>query len=484
MLRALRRAGVACPDWVATGEDDAGRAFVLVRAVEGGRDLRAFLGDPANAAPDRRRALAQRLGQVIAGVHRAGFDHPDLYSKHVLVRDDGSLALLDWQRCGRRRLTRRRRIRALAKLNASLGDGLAGRTDRLACLRAYLRATGLCGRGVQARMVRGLLRETQRLLRRPRLREMRQPLMPDGGQELVWLDGEALCVTQAFAGECRGAVRDRLYLPRDGARRRDRFHRCTVQLPGGRTGRLERRSTSSPFAWLWRRLRRLPWVAPEVARAGTLFRLQRAGIATVGLLAFGQRPSRPWQTDSFLLTATPVGHHALGWWVHTRGRRSRGANRCRSHAHLLRAVADVLRRLHEAGFALCPNRSGWLPDATFMVGPPADRPTVLVADLAGVERCRRVNDRRRRRDLLLLARLFREGGCSRTDLLRLNLAYVNHRRLTPDDRRRLCSRLPRELAIPLPAPWLGRSPAGSGTEEPVHEPGAVLPECAAGARRL
>jgi hypothetical protein len=555
MLRALRRADVECAEWIAVGEDDAGRAFVLVREVEGGRDLRAFLGDAANATPGRRRALARRLGQAVAKLHRAGFDHPDLYAKHVLVRDDGSVVLLDCQRCGRRRLTRRRRVRALAKLNASVDDGLADRTDRLVFLRAYLKATGASGRyalvrgpvawlaiafgrpgpslpstadstlkrkrrggtlrlrfrvlssspGLPrrdfedsapatqlplnkmsrgfslARLARAIVRESDRLLRRPRLREMRQPLVLDGRQEIVWLDGEALCVTRAFAAECRGEVRARLRLPRDGARGKNDVTASRVALPHGGAGLLVRRSTSRPFAWLRTRLRWRPWVAPEVAQAGTLFRLQRAGIETVTVLAFGQRHARPWQTDSFLLTAAPAGSRSLEDWVRTGGRLPQAAGR-RARSHVVRETAALLRRLHEAGYALCPDASGVLPAAAMLVGPPADRPVVCVGDAAGVRRCRRLHDRRRQRDFVLVARVFRDRGCGRTDLLRQYLAYVDRRHLGSADKQWIRSRLPRELPLPRPAPDCPRGKPG--TEEPVHEPGALLSECAAGPRRL
>ncbi len=72
-------------------------------------------------------------------MHAAGFTHPDLYSKHVLVGPDGaSVQFLDWQRSRRRLvLDARRRARDLAALHATLADDLARPRERLACLRGY-----------------------------------------------------------------------------------------------------------------------------------------------------------------------------------------------------------------------------------------------------------------------------------------------------------------------------------------------------------
>ncbi len=136
-LRALRQAGVGCPDWIAVGEDDRGRAFLLLREVSGTVDLRHFL--QRLAPPRDRHRLARRLGRELARLHDAGFDHPDLYAKHVLVDpDDGTFHFLDWQRSRRGRPSWRQRCRDLAALHATLADDLASPRERLACLRAYL----------------------------------------------------------------------------------------------------------------------------------------------------------------------------------------------------------------------------------------------------------------------------------------------------------------------------------------------------------
>src|SRR5262249_56471797 len=98
--QALRHEGIGCREWMAVGEDGGGRAFLLLRAAEDTVELRAYL-QGRRPARDRLR-LAQRLGAVLARMHRAGFLHPDLYAKHVLVEPGGrSVVLLDWQRSRR-----------------------------------------------------------------------------------------------------------------------------------------------------------------------------------------------------------------------------------------------------------------------------------------------------------------------------------------------------------------------------------------------
>src|SRR5262245_14856959 len=142
VLEALERDGLPGPRWLATGEDDKGRAFLLVEEVPGAVPLAALLAQLPDA--DSRRQLAMRLGQTLARLHEAGFFHRDLYAKHVLVRpDDFSVILLDWQRAWRGAWIKQAcRVRDLAALHATVADHLADARARLALLFAYLD----CGR--------------------------------------------------------------------------------------------------------------------------------------------------------------------------------------------------------------------------------------------------------------------------------------------------------------------------------------------------
>jgi tRNA A-37 threonylcarbamoyl transferase component Bud32 len=301
-VAALAAAGVACPEWIAAGEDGSGRAFLLLAALPGAVDLRQYLHDQRGAPPGRRYRFAADLGAAVARAHAAGFDHPDLYAKHVLVdAATGRCSFLDWQRSRRRpRVGWRTRVRDLAALDATLAEDRATVRERLAFLRSYLGER----RADASRFARAIRASASRLLRRGHVQKERTSPPPVVGRGIVWLDGEALCVTQEFWEELGGEVP--AWLPLPGAGRGT--SRRTVSLPGGRRGLLVRRWSDRPLAWLWSALRRRPLLSPELRDAGRFFRLQKHGQAAPRVLAFGQRRSRPWRTASFLLTEDEGPH--------------------------------------------------------------------------------------------------------------------------------------------------------------------------------
>jgi tRNA A-37 threonylcarbamoyl transferase component Bud32 len=313
-LQTLEQAGVGCPEWIAFGEDGRGRAFVVVRALTDAIELREYL--QRLESPAERRRLARRLGVALAHMHAAGFDHPDLYAKHVFVRAEGeSFCFIDWQRSIRGRPDERRRVRDLAILNATLAEECATSRERLACLSAYAAVAGgfaLAGdstsvkqraRKVKRRLAFAVNRESARLLTKRPVREARSPAGP--AQELIWLDGEALCITQEFLQELNGQVPDWLRLERT-AENGSEMSQSLVTLPSGRRGLLVRGRRDQPLRWLWTEFRRKPMMTPEVREAGLLFRRQRRGEPVPRLLAFGQRRTAPWRTESFLLTEVPT----------------------------------------------------------------------------------------------------------------------------------------------------------------------------------
>ena len=103
-----------------------------------------------------------------------------------------------------------KRWRDLSALDATVADELATPRQRLRCPCAYLRACrppqgrrdGLT-LGAAAQAIR---RRALRLLERRRIREMRQPPLAVGTQNLIWLDGEALQVTREFRDELGGQI--------------------------------------------------------------------------------------------------------------------------------------------------------------------------------------------------------------------------------------------------------------------------------------
>lgn len=302
VLQALHKEGVGCAEWIAVGEDRSGRAFLLLRELHDALDLRQVLREEI-ISPIQRQELARRLGETVARAHATGFNHPDLYSKHVLVEPRTlSIYFLDWQRSRKHTLLDwELRCRDLAALDATLAEELAGPQDRLTFLHAYFGK--VIGLRSAARQIRSLARQ---LLRKRHIQEARTCLVPLGKQAVIWVDGEALCVTPDFWAEVQGEVPDWLRLDREASSGGGLIRRL-VPLPDGRRGLLVRRSEVRPLRWLWQKLRRRPTVSPELREAGLLFRKQRHGLDAPRLLAFGQRQPRPWRTESFLLTEMAMG---------------------------------------------------------------------------------------------------------------------------------------------------------------------------------
>lgn len=86
--------------------------------------------------------LALALGDLLAGLHRKGIYHADLKANNIAWRPGSNPRLLDYRRVAfDRSLTRRRRIKNLAQLNAALPDRVDGRLRERAFSR-YLACAG------------------------------------------------------------------------------------------------------------------------------------------------------------------------------------------------------------------------------------------------------------------------------------------------------------------------------------------------------
>jgi tRNA A-37 threonylcarbamoyl transferase component Bud32 len=436
LLRQLQQANVPVPQVIAAGEVSRTHAFLLVRGVAGAVDLRRFLFD---AEPATRRKAAVEIGRAVGHLHAAGFDHPDLYSKHVLVKNDSptnrlSITFLDWQRSRRRsRVPWKYRCRDLAALDATVADNLVSPRDRLACLRAYCRqlVTPNAAAEVTARLTslrqtaRAVGSQALRLLRRRRIRELRHvPML--GEQQLVRLNGEPVCVTPRFRDELQCRLPGWLRLPDAGGR--SGMVVMPVPLSSGvaRQATLTTRRVRQPLGWLWNVVRGRPLVSAELENAGTLFRLERYGICAPRLLAFGQRFTRPWRTESLLLTEQPSATIPIEAWLASHQEQP-------LRRRLWREVGNIMRRLHAAACYLGAN-----PEQASLglhVERHADNPPrLVVAAVGSIWRCRRPTKRRALDDVKHL--FFALGQWASTpDALPFLLAYLDIPRLTPEARR-------------------------------------------------
>jgi tRNA A-37 threonylcarbamoyl transferase component Bud32 len=425
VLQQAAGAGIGCPEVIAAGEVGR-RAFLLVAEVPEAIDLRGYL--QRRLSRTHRSALARRLGTAVARVHRAGFDFPDLYAKHVLVvpgrhADAPSFVFIDWQRA---RWTARfgRRWTTLAKLDATLPAELASRDERLLCLRAYLQNRGHGKRWTG--VAQAIARRSQCLRQRRQIHEMCAARLPAGSQDLLWLDGEALCVTREFHEELQGRIPNWLPLPRAWPHDGQGVERTVLTLERRRL-QLVRRWTLGPVPWLAALWRGRSAQAPEVTQAATIFRLQRFGVRTPRLLAFGQRHDTSGRSASFILTEVPENASPLSRWLKQALPISSAASNSRNE--VLRQAGAMCRLLHQAGYFF--DRPDDLEDCLLVQ--PGGRNAVWLGAIDGLRRRFPLSPRRVQADLLNWHTAL-APTCTRTDQLRFLLSYLNSQRLTDNVR--------------------------------------------------
>ncbi len=139
--------------------------YLLTEKIPDALDLHAFLhllhGLPAAEARSRLRRLVEQVARVVRELHRRRLGHRDLKAANLLV-SGGQVWLIDLVGVAcYRRLSRRRRVQNLARLNASFhGSPALTRTDRLRFLRVYLQ-WGLLGRGTWKRWWRAVAAATE-----------------------------------------------------------------------------------------------------------------------------------------------------------------------------------------------------------------------------------------------------------------------------------------------------------------------------------
>jgi tRNA A-37 threonylcarbamoyl transferase component Bud32 len=175
VLHLLRERGLLCPEPIAVGANRQ-QSFLLTGRLPHCIDLPAFLRGEADAAT--RWRMLKRLGQRIADLHDAGFDHPDLYAKHIFLDVRGEeVGFVDFQRTSRHvdTVPWSARWRDLAALHASIDDSAVSPVERLAVLVAYLRRSeNIYCRPLALRGLLAISRRAGWLLRRRKVQALRQ----------------------------------------------------------------------------------------------------------------------------------------------------------------------------------------------------------------------------------------------------------------------------------------------------------------------
>lgn len=326
-LTRLHEAGVPVPQWIACGSSQDGRSFVLLRNANG-RELPTALARGTNDFT--RWRLAHAIGEAVGRLHQSGFDSPDLSAKHVLVRRDGSVVLIDWPRAVEREtLNRDRCLAALAGLHASLAPPLATMRERLAVLKIWMRTIGF--HGPAAPLARQVIRLAKTMSRR---RSIQEQLRPTRDPRLRWIDGEALCVTTSYLKSAGGEIPAWI---RQGAQSTVPWR--TVEVHAG-SDFDPVVLCSFPPASRCRRwfsaLSRSCVQSIAIRQAGMAFRLMRHKIPVAPVVAFGGRPDG----GGFVMCRISVDvRSARSWLALPRpGRRA-----------MLRRIGQLLRQCHDAG---------------------------------------------------------------------------------------------------------------------------------------
>jgi tRNA A-37 threonylcarbamoyl transferase component Bud32 len=408
-LRRLEGAGLPGPQWLAYGEDGAGRAFLLVDELVGLSDVREVLGD-TGLSPEERCELAERAGRAVADLHDAGFGTPELAAKHLFVGPStGAVTLVDWQSAGPPgHLTDADRARQLAGLHASLADHLATSRERVRFAWAYLRAVRLSApAGVRpprfSTFVRSVIEQADRLRHRSSARDQRRPPAP----RLVWLAGEAVCAVPEVADSWPTPAVCPPFYPDPAADGLPQTPEEWVTLPGGRRALLVRFATFDPPGRLVAAVRERPWRSPGATAARVLFHLQRHGVPAPELLAFGQLSRSAMRADSFVL------YEPLPAAVPVAVRLTQLPGDRQTRRDLLHCCGAVLRGLHDAGCRPEPARGPLLVAAE----------NVAVDSPFAVRLVKRLSPSARAADLRLFLRSDLPG-LGRTDRLRVVRGYL------------------------------------------------------------
>ncbi len=330
ILLAARKAGVACPEVAAFGELRT-RAFLLLRDEADMVELRTILLT-LDSNTDRNQ-LAEALGRELARLHAAGFDHPDLFAKHILVGRTGPtfrICILDWARARRRRaVSWHLRCRALAILDATLHTALASDRLRLRCLRAYLREANRSALPM-ARLAQEV-RRTADLRRRERnVRELGQLPTPPRDQQFVPACDGRLLIVRSYWDNLDGRLPTWLTcLPNAVGPMMD-FTLTAANAAGGTTLRVH--TTTRPAAH-----------AEMPPLAHLLFRLQRFGVPAPRLLAVGRSP-----LQHFVVTEAPaILPFDVAFAKAPPSERRR----------MLGQAGSMIRQIHDAGHSLPPGDS-------------------------------------------------------------------------------------------------------------------------------
>lgn len=449
VLRALETQGVPCPEPLVFAQQTRPtlRGYLLLAELPG-TPLQQWVQQPRWRS-DRafRREIIAALAEAVARLHQAGFDHPDLYSKHVWVspRGDGwHVSLIDFQRTSHyRNLPLSHRWRDLAALNATLDDRWVTSSDRVFFLERYLEASHLAD--LQRAAAKAILLRDRRLKARRKVRELRQADDPDTwDQRLVRLDGQHMWMDRKYEDALdRAGLRgfEAVMSSSQGTLLRtlpDREN-WRLTLPNGSSHNatvayLKRHRAAGLVQWLRGRLDPLEAPSAGCQEAFNVMRLRRGGVPSMDVIAFGEKRG-PWgRSESFLITEEVNDAVPLDAFLRQRFGQSEANQQPQHRTHLLSlidATADGAKRFHELGY----NHRDFYCCHFLVKEPQPGRFALHLIDLQRMQYRRRLRHRWIVKDLAQLSYSAPPSVVTATHRLRFLKRYLGVQRLGPKHKR-------------------------------------------------
>jgi tRNA A-37 threonylcarbamoyl transferase component Bud32 len=403
---------------------------LLTQTVEGGRTVYDLVeGAGGRIEPVRRRRFSERLADLVATLHNAGVEHPDLHERNILVREArpgvDELYLLDLHEAT---LGRRVRPSAAVRDLRRLGRYFSIRTSRTERLRFFLRYARL--RGFAPGDVPQLARAVERATLESRAdfwrRRDSRPLSKASGVRRRTRRGteafSAVDANEAFWAACLerpeavlcAAIRARI----KQGRRTAVLETDVPELTGAGSvvvkqyryswarEAVARLARDDPGTRAWRGALALALRDVPAPRPLLLVRRKRWGVVAASDLVLERIPDAV----------------AISRYLPSAVRGVDAAQRRRIVRGAVEAAASLVRRLHERG-ASHHDLKGTNVLAVGTEDPA--RPSLWLVDLDSVRTWRRVPERERVQNLGRLQAEFADSAwLTRTDRLRFLKAYL------------------------------------------------------------
>lgn len=381
-LWALRKQGIFCPEPIAYAQTGwiRPRGFLALAPLPGVPLFQFWKNRQWAENRKTRHRIIRTIAESVAHLHNAGFDQPDLYSKHLwieLLPETCRIFFIDFQRSRRlRKLSLRVRWKNLASLNASVSAGHATWTDRLLFLRHYLKTTGLDSHFRHA--VKSILTRNNRLKKRHKFRQWDSLVTKSSirTQPIFRLDKSHMWINKDFRQVLSSAGFSNVkaimkqssgtLLRRLPNRENWRYEFTQKNHSTTIIGYLKRHCEKKR---LWKRLNfhyQHQLTSEGCQEAHNVLTLERNGILCMRLMAFGEHKNSQGQLESFLLTeevpnAIPLDSLLRDTFqtapYERQGQTSRLVRMSPKHQArrtalrtLTTQIADIARQFHDLGF--------------------------------------------------------------------------------------------------------------------------------------